>query len=81
MHVYDLTVQHELFKREADSKTQLKFTTVQGKEQYVYCGTLAGSVCVYETSTGTFIKEIPLQYAAFNNLKLSKYKEPPVTQI
>lgn len=60
--VYNITKNHEIFKRKPDPSTAIKFTCQVADQAYTYVGTQVGSVQVYETLSGNFIKEIPLQY-------------------
>jgi len=59
----------------------IQYTSAFGIQNTVYCGNSQGSLLQFETLTGLYIKEIPLQSQTFNKYKLGAYLEPAVSSI
>lgn len=61
MQVLSLTEQRHLFERKTTEELHNvnQFTALEAIEDLIYVGANSGSIFVFESTTGLFVKEIP----------------------
>ena len=69
---------HLYYKRASESQqAQQLFQCVKAKDDLVYVGSSTGSVYVYESLTGQYVKEIPFQRQSFADMRMGQHTVEP----
>ena len=61
---------HLYYKRTSDTHNCHTFTCVKSKDDLMYVGSSVGSVYVFESLTGQYVKEIPFQKQSFSEMRM-----------
>lgn len=61
---------HLYYKRGSEMHEKQVYTCMKNKDDLVYVGSSSGSVYVFESLTGQYVKEIPFQKQSFSDMRV-----------